>query len=118
MTFSRTFRLSAAALALLLPATANAEALLELKKGDHVAVVGSGLADRQQHHAWFEALIQKAFPEKELTVRNFGFAADEINVHPRSAGVPPIEWYLAMKKGVTEITQRSTTMLAQISAQT
>jgi hypothetical protein len=30
---------------------------LELKKGDNVAIVGSGLADRQQHHAWLETLI-------------------------------------------------------------
>ena len=95
--------LSFTALAFLATASA-AEPLLQLKKGDHVAIVGSGLADRQQHQAWFESLIQKAYPEMELTVRNFGFAADEINVHPRSAGVPPIEWYLAMKKGVTKIT--------------
>ena len=25
---------------------------LELNKGDHIAIVGSGLADRQQHHGW------------------------------------------------------------------
>ena len=95
--------LSITAFALLATATA-AEPLIQLKKGDHVAIVGSGLADRQQHQAWFESLIQKAFPEMELTMRNFGFAADEINLHPRSDGVPPIEWYLAMKKGVTKKT--------------
>jgi hypothetical protein len=33
------------------------QAQLELQKGDHVAIVGSGLADRQQHHGWLEALI-------------------------------------------------------------
>ncbi len=96
--------LSITAFALL--ATANAaESLLQLKKGDHVAIVGSGLADRQQHHAWFESLVLKAYPELDLTIRNFGFAADEVNLHPRSAGVPPIEWYLAMKKGDTKITE-------------
>lgn len=76
-----------------------AEASLELKKGDHIAIVGSGLADRQQHHAWLEALIHRAYPELDLTVRNFGFAADEVNVHPRSDDVPPLEFFLSMKKG-------------------
>jgi hypothetical protein len=27
---------------------------LELHKGDQIAIVGSGFADRQQHHAWVE----------------------------------------------------------------
>ncbi|MES2660190.1 MAG: HEAT repeat domain-containing protein [Verrucomicrobiota bacterium] len=89
-----------AVLALLSSAHA-AEPLLQLKKGDHIAIVGSGLADRQQHHAWFEALIHKAFADDDLTIRNLGFAADEINVHPRSKGVPPVEWFLSMKKGDT-----------------
>jgi glucose/arabinose dehydrogenase/mono/diheme cytochrome c family protein len=72
---------------------------LELKKGDHIAIVGGGLADRQQHHGWLEALIHKAFPDYELTVRNLGFAADEVNVHPRSDEVPTTEYFLGMKKG-------------------
>ena len=97
--------LSITAFALLATASA-AEPLLQLKKGDHIAIVGSGLADRQQHQAWFEALVHQSFPELQLTVRNFGFAADEINVHPRSDGVPPLEWYLAMKKGDTKINEK------------
>ena len=84
--------------ALLSFAGLNADAL-ELKKGDHIAIVGSGLADRQQHHAWLEALIHKAFPDYDLTVRNLGFAADEVNVRPRSDEVPTTEYFLGMKKG-------------------
>jgi azurin/glucose/arabinose dehydrogenase len=78
-----------------------AEPLLQLQKGEHIAIVGSGLADRQQHHAWLEAFIHRAYPELDLTVRNLGFAADEVSVKPRSADVPPTEWFLAMKKGDT-----------------
>lgn len=78
---------------------ASAAPLVTLKKGDHVAIVGSGLADRQQHHGWLEALIHRAYPELDLTVRNLGFAADELNLRPRSADVPPTEWFLSMKKG-------------------
>ncbi len=77
---------------------------LELKKGDHIAVVGSGLADRQQHHGWLEALIHKAHPDLDLTVRNLGFAADEVNVHPRSDEVPTTEYFLNMKPG--DLTQK------------
>ncbi len=76
-------------------------AALELKKGDHVAIVGSGLADRQQHHAWLESLIHRAYPELGLTVRNLGFATDEVNLHPRSDDVPTTEYFLNMKKGDT-----------------
>ena len=72
---------------------------LELKAGDHVAIVGSGLADRQQHHGWLETLIHGAFPDLELTVRNLGFATDEVNLHPRSDEVPTTEYFLNMKKG-------------------
>jgi len=72
---------------------------LELRKGDHIAIVGSGLADRQQHHAWLETMIHRAFPDLDLTVRNLGFATDEVNLHPRSDEVPPTEYFLNMKPG-------------------
>ena len=88
--------------ALVCAAYAQQPAKLELKKGDQIAIVGSGLADRQQHHAWLETLIHKAYPEFDLTVRNLGFAADEVNVHPRSDEVPTTEYFLGMKKGDTK----------------
>ncbi|HEX2747823.1 MAG TPA: c-type cytochrome [Verrucomicrobiales bacterium] len=75
---------------------------LSLKKGDNIAIVGSGLADRQQHHAWLETFIHKAYPELELTVRNLGFGADEVNVHPRSDEVPTTEYFLNMKPGTLD----------------
>ncbi|QUE51649.1 dehydrogenase [Luteolibacter ambystomatis] len=75
------------------------EAPLQLHKGDHIAIVGSGLADRQQHQAWLEALIHRAYPDMDLTIRNLGFNGDEINVHPRSEDVPPTSFFLSMKKG-------------------
>ena len=84
---------------LLLAFAAPLHAQVELKKGDHIAIVGSALADRQQHHGWLESLIHKAYPGLELTVRNLGFAADEVNVHPRSDEVPTTEYFLNMKPG-------------------
>ncbi len=82
---------------------AFAQQKLELKSGDHIAIVGSGLADRQQHHGWLEALIHKANPNLDLTVRNLGFAADEVNVHPRSDEVPTTDQFLDMKPGTTTV---------------
>ena len=93
--------LATSIVALVASAHAQQGTRLELKKGDHIAIVGSGLADRQQHHGWLEALIHKANPGLELTVRNLGFAADEVNVHPRSDEVPKIESFLNMKPGTT-----------------
>jgi hypothetical protein len=88
-------------IAALSPARADA---LVLQKDDHVAIVGSGLADRQQHHAWLETLIHKAHPSLNLTVRNLGFAADEVNLHPRSDEVPTTEYFLNMVPGQLKAT--------------
>ena len=72
---------------------------LELKKGDHVAFVGGGLADRQQHYGNLEALMHKANADKELVVRNLGFSGDEVNTRHRSDEVPALELFLNMKPG-------------------
>lgn len=105
MSSKLTIILGVAALAFFARSNA-AEPLVQLHKGDHIAIVGSGLADRQQHHAWFESLIHQAFPDEQLTIRNLGFAADEINVHPRSKDVPSVEWFLSMKKGDSTLPDR------------
>ncbi|MDB6077501.1 MAG: hypothetical protein JWO82_1248 [Akkermansiaceae bacterium] len=100
MTFTRFLSLGIAGASVACVSSAlAADALVQLKKGDNVAIVGSGLADRQQHYAWLETFIHRAYPDLDLTVRNFGFAADEVNVHPRSDEVPNIEYFLSMKKG-------------------
>jgi mono/diheme cytochrome c family protein/glucose/arabinose dehydrogenase len=72
---------------------------LELRKGDHVAVVGSGVADRQQHHGWLESLLHAAHPGHRLVVRNLGFAGDEVTFSPRSDGTPPLSFFLNMTPG-------------------
>jgi azurin/glucose/arabinose dehydrogenase len=91
----------------------SAEVLLALSKGDHVAIVGSGLADRQQHHGWLEALIHRAYPDYDLTVRNLGFAADEINVQPRSDEAPGTGYFLSMRKGETLAKRGNTEVVYQ-----
>ena len=50
---------------------------LELKKGDHICLVGNALGERMQHHNDWETLLYQRFPEHELVVRNLCFPADE-----------------------------------------
>lgn len=77
------------ALALLLAVVSlspRGSAQLELREGDRICLIGNAFAERMQHHGWFEARLQAAFPELGLTVRNLGFSADELTVRQRTAG--------------------------------
>ena len=65
----------------------------ELRKGDHVCLIGNTMAERLQHDGWFEAAFQSRFPEHELVFRNLGFSGDEINHRIRSSNFgTPDEW--------------------------
>ena len=57
-----------------------------LKPGDTIALVGSGLAERMQHAGWFETYLHLLAPEANFTVRNLGFAGDELNMRQRTQG--------------------------------
>src|SRR5262245_11099033 len=76
-------RFTAAALLLaLFPFLAQAGDL-ELKKGDHICIVGNTLADRMQHYGWLETFIQARFPEHQLVFRNLGYSGDELDLSKR-----------------------------------
>lgn len=64
--------------ALVQPAGAQQPAAITLNPGDHIAIVGAGLADRMQHDGWLETLIQARFPQHELVIRNLAFSGDEV----------------------------------------
>ncbi|HUQ71764.1 MAG TPA: PVC-type heme-binding CxxCH protein, partial [Planctomycetaceae bacterium] len=66
-------------LCLLVPSFAAAADKLELQKGDHICIVGNTLAERMQHFGWLETLLVARFPEHDLTFRNLGYSADEID---------------------------------------
>src|SRR5689334_18772161 len=81
--------------------TARAADKLELKSGDHIAIIGNTLADRMQHSGWLEAMIQSKFPDLNLTFRNLGFSGDELTVRLRSQDFgTPDEWLKKEKAGV------------------
>src|ERR1051326_5628005 len=65
-----------------LRATIAAESLL-LNPGDHIAIVGNGLADRLQQDGWLENLSQAELSDQHLVIRNLGFAGDELTIQMR-----------------------------------
>jgi len=74
-----------AALVVLVAWTCSAAhaAPLELKKGDHICLIGNTLAERMQHYGWLETLIHARFPTHELVFRNLGYSGDEIELDKR-----------------------------------
>ena len=69
----------------LLAASASAAAgKLDLNPGDHICLIGGGLAERMQHDGWLETLVQQRFPAQQLVFRNLGFAGDELTTRLRS----------------------------------
>ena len=73
-------------------------AQLELKKGDHVVLIGNTLAERMQHHGWLESYVQAALPKHELAFRNHGFSGDKVNSRPRNRGFINPHEYLKISK--------------------
>ena len=57
---------------------------LQLKKSDHICLIGNELGERMQHHNWFETALHQAFPDLNLTVRNLCFPGDEPQLRIRS----------------------------------
>lgn len=80
---------------------ADAPTKLELKKGDHICLVGNTLADRMQHFGWLETLVDSRFPDKELTFRDLGFSGDEVEFPFRTDGFgSQDEWLTRCKADV------------------
>jgi len=68
----------------------------ELKKGDHICIIGNTLADRMQHDGWVESYIYARHPNLDLVIRNLGFSGDEVNFRQRSQDFgTPDQWLSA-----------------------
>jgi len=59
--------------------TALPAATFELKKGDHICLIGNALPERMQHFGWLETYISARYPQHELVFRNMGYSGDEVN---------------------------------------
>ncbi len=87
-------------LALVNPAKAATDTL-SFNDGDHISIIGNALADRLQHDGWLETLIQAHFPDRHLTIRNLGFAGDELSVRMRCENFgSPDDWLKRTKADV------------------
>lgn len=73
----------------------------ELKSGDHVAIIGSTLADRFQHSGWLETYLYSKFPDLDLSFRDLAVPADEVvtRVRPADFGTPD-EWLTKVQADV------------------
>ncbi|MDF1825547.1 MAG: c-type cytochrome [Verrucomicrobiales bacterium] len=59
--------------ALLLTTLSQAESKkLTVKKGDHIVLIGAGMASRMNHFGHFETELFLRFPDLDLTIRNMG----------------------------------------------
>ena len=83
-----------------LPSSARADAI-EIKPGDHIALIGNTLADRMQHDGWLETYLHARFPNHKLVIRNLGFSGDELTLRLRSANFgTPDQWLTRTKADV------------------
>ena len=71
---------------------------LEIRPGDHIALIGNTLADRMQHDGWLDAYLHGRFPAHDLVVRNLGFSGDELDVRLRSMNFGTPDHWLGFTK--------------------
>ena len=64
------------------------------KKGDTVAILGNGLADRMQHDGWTETFLQSGLKGQDVSFRNMSLSGDRPDKYPRSRGFTPMDQYL------------------------
>ena len=67
---------------------------LKLEPGDQVSYIGSGLLDNARHYGYFETLLHQRFPRHELSIRNFSWPADEVDLQPRPANFGDLDQHL------------------------
>jgi putative membrane-bound dehydrogenase-like protein len=68
------------------------------KKGDTVAILGNGLADRMQHDGWTETFLQSGLKGQDVSFRNMSLSGDRPDKYPRSRGFTPMDQYLQYVK--------------------
>lgn len=64
----------------------------------HIVFIGNTFAERLQYFNYFETFLYKSFPERNLTVRNLGWSADEINLQPRPLNFGTLDEHLKEQK--------------------
>jgi glucose/arabinose dehydrogenase len=74
---------------------------LTLHPGDHICLLGNGLAEGFQRDGWLETFFQAQFPLLRLSFRNLGFAGDELSLRMRCENFgTPDDWLTRTKADV------------------
>jgi glucose/arabinose dehydrogenase/azurin len=82
-------------------AEAQTSPQLQLKPGDHIALIGNALPDRFQHSGYLETLIVAKHPQHDLVFRNLAAAGDEVVTRHRSENFgTPDDW---LKRAETDV---------------
>lgn len=68
------------------------------RQGQHIIILGNTFAERLQHFNYFETLLYKSFPDRDLVVRNLGWSADEINLQPRPYNFGSLDEHLGRQR--------------------
>src|SRR3954452_24596778 len=97
----RQLRAFLSAFACLATFSAVAADQLNLKKRDHICIIGNTLADRMQHSGYLDAVMHAMLAQNELVFRNLGFSGDEITLRLRSEDFgSPDDWLKKEKADV------------------
>lgn len=79
----------------------RAQALLELKQSDHIALIGGTLPERFQHSGYLETYIHARFPRHQLVLRNLAVSGDELTFRHRSENFgTPDDWLTKVQADV------------------
>ncbi|WP_339926273.1 PVC-type heme-binding CxxCH protein [uncultured Cyclobacterium sp.] len=68
------------------------------KDNSNIVFIGNTFADRLQNNNYFETLLYKSFPDRNLKVRNLAWNADEVNLRPRSLGFGTLDDHLQQQE--------------------
>ncbi len=71
---------------------------LALRRGDRVVLIGNTLFERGDEFPHFEAMLQAAHPDLQLSVRTLAWAADEIDLMPRPKNFGDLQQHLTAQK--------------------
>lgn len=67
-------------------------------QNSHIVILGNTFAERLQYYNYFETFLYKNFPQRNLTVRNMGWSADEVNLQPRPLNFGSVDEHLTEQK--------------------
>ncbi len=67
---------------------------LDPEQKSNIIFLGNTFAVKLQDNNYFETLLYKSFPERELKVRNLGWSADEVNLRPRPVNFGTLDEHL------------------------